>query len=136
MIKEIIKDEAFLAQVAEPATPEDVSVGDDLIDTLKAHQHECVGLATNMIGVNKSIIAFNNEGYFWVMFNPEIIKTNKEYKVMEGCMSLDGKREATRYKTIKVRFQMKDFSSHTMVFKGYTAQIIQHEIDHTKGILI
>lgn len=85
MIKEIIKDEAFLAQVAEPATPEDVSVGDDLIDTLKAHQHECVGLAANMIGVNKSIIAFNNEGYFWVMFNPEIIKTNKEYKVIGIC---------------------------------------------------
>ena len=136
MIRDIVKDEAFLSQKAEDATLDDVSVAEDLVDTLKAHSHECVGLAANMIGVNKRIIAFYNGQYIWTMFNPEIIKTNKEYEAVEGCLSLEGKRKAKRFKTIKVRFLMNDFSSHTMVFKGITAQIIQHEIDHTTGILL
>lgn len=136
MIREIVRDQLFLAIKSEDATLEDAYLADDLIDTLKAHSHECVGLAANMIGVSKRVIVFNNEGQLMVMFNPQIIKTNHEYEVQEGCLSLDGLRKARRYTTIRVRYQDKEMRLHTKTFKGFSAQIIQHEIDHTNGILI
>ena len=119
MIREICRDEAFLARRAEPAAPEDGQTAADLLDTLEQHREGCVGMAANMIGVNKRIIAFDNEGARMVMFNPEIIKKSGPYEAEEGCLSLTGTRRA-RIKT----------------FTGWTAQIIQHEIDHCDGIII
>ena len=136
MIREICKDEAFLAQRAEPAGPEDLQVAADLLETLAHHKEGCVGMAANMIGVSKRIIAFDNEGRYMVMFNPEIVKKSGPYDAEEGCLSLAGTRRARRWQTIKVRWQNEKFQERLKTFTGWTAQIIQHEIDHCQGVLI
>lgn len=136
MIRDICKDEVFLAQKAEPATPGDVQVAADLLETLEHHKAGCVGMAANMIGINKRIIAFDNEGSYMVMFNPEIVKKSEPYDAEEGCLSLTGVRPAKRWKTIKVRWQNEKFQERLKTFTGWTAQIIQHEIDHCEGIII
>ena len=136
MVRDIMKDTAFLSQKAEPAAPEDLATAQDLLDTLQAHREGCVGMAANMIGVNKRIIAFDNEGTYLVMFNPEIIKKSGPYQAEEGCLSLTGTRPARRWKTIKVRWQNGKFQERLKTFTGWTAQIIQHEIDHCEGIII
>lgn len=136
MIREICKDEAFLAKKAEPATPADLPLAADLLETLQHHQDGCVGMAANMIGSNKRIIAFDNEGSYMVMFNPEILRKTGPYEAEEGCLSLEGVRLAKRWKTIKVKWQNEAFQQRIKVFTGWTAQIIQHEIDHCDGILI
>lgn len=136
MIKPIMKDIKFLQQQAELATIDDLSVATDLLDTLKAHENECVGMAANMIGVNKCIIAFDDNGTFMTMFNPKIIRWAEPYETEEGCLSLTGTRKAKRYKSIKVQWQTKEFKNRIKNFSGWTAQIIQHEIDHCNGIII
>ena len=136
MIREIMRDETLLAQKAEPATPEDLPVAQDLLDTLKANKERCVGMAANMIGVNKRIIVFDNEGTYMVMFNPEIIKRSDPYRTEEGCLSLAGTRPAKRWQSIKVRYQNEKFQERFKTFTGWTAQIIQHEVDHCEGIII
>lgn len=136
MIREICKDEVFLAQKAELATIEDLPVADDLLDTLRHHREGCVGMAANMIGVNKRIIAFDDEGTYMVMFNPEIVKKSGPYDTQEGCLSLVGLRPARRFQSIKVRWQNEKFQERLRTFTGWTAQVIQHEIDHCEGIII
>ena len=136
MIREICTDEAFLSQRAQAAGPEDLSVAADLLETLVHHRDGCVGMAANMIGVNKRIIAFDNEGTHMVMFNPEIVKKSGPYVAEEGCLSLSGTRKARRWQSIKVRWQNEKFQERLKTFTGWTAQIIQHEIDHCEGIII
>ena len=136
MIREICKDETFLAQTAEPAVPADLAVAQDLRDTLAAHREGCVGMAANMIGINKRIIAFDNEGSYLVMLNPEIVKRSGPYEAEEGCLSLSGTRRARRWRSIKVRWQNERFQERCKTFTGWTAQIIQHEVDHCNGIII
>ena len=136
MIREVCKDETFLAQKAEPATPDDQQIAVDLLETLVHHKAGCVGMAANMIGVNKRIIAFDNEGKYMVMFNPEIVKKSGPYDTEEGCLSLTGVRPAKRWQTIKVRWQNEQFQQRIKTFTGWTALIIQHEVDHCDGILI
>lgn len=136
MICEICRDESFLAQKAEAAGVEDLGTAQDLLDTLIAHKDGCVGMAANMIGVCKRIIAFDNEGKFEVMLNPEIIKQSGAYEAEEGCLSLDGTRKARRYRTIKVRWLNEKLQERIKTFTGFTAEIIQHEIDHCEGVII
>lgn len=136
MIRDICRDEAFLAQKAEPATTDDLTVAQDLLDTLIAHKDGCVGMAANMIGVNKRIIAFENDGEYAVMLNPVIIRQSGAYEAEEGCLSLDGTRKVRRYKTVKVQWQNEKFQTRIKTFTGFTAEIIQHEIDHCEGIII
>lgn len=136
MVQEIMRDETFLSQKAEPATLEDLPAAQDLLDTLTAHKDGCVGMAANMIGVNKRIIAFDNEGKYMVMLNPEIIKKSGPYEAEEGCLSLTGTRKAKRWQSIKVQYQNEQFQTRVKTFTGWTAQIIQHEIDHCEGVLI
>ena len=136
MIREICKDEAFLAQKAQPATLDDLSLAADLMETLQHHKNSCVGMAANMIGVNKRIIAFENDGTYMVMFNPEILKKSEPYDAEEGCLSLQGTRPVKRWKSIKVRWQNEKFQERLKTFTGWTAQIIQHQIDHCEGIII
>ena len=136
MVQEIMRDEVFLSQKAEPATPEDLPIAQDLLDTLAAHKDGCVGMAANMIGVSKRIIAFDNEGKYMVMFNPEIIKKSSLYEAEEGCLSLTDTRRARRWQSIKVQYQNEQFQTRFKAFTGWTAQIIQHEIDHCEGVLI
>ena len=136
MIREICRDEAFLSQPAEPATPDDLPVAADLLETLEHHRDGCVGIAANMIGVNKRIIAFDNEGVYQVLFNPEILRKSGPYEAEEGCLSLTGTRRARRWQSIKVRWQNEAFQERFKTFTGWTAQIIQHEIDHCEGIII
>ena len=136
MIQPIMKDPIFLAQKSVPATKEDLQVAQDLLDTLTAHKDGCVGMAANMIGVSKRIIAFDNEGKYMVMFNPEIIKRSEPYEAEEGCLSLPGTRKTKRYRSIKVRYQNGQLQTRFKTFTGWTAQIIQHEIDHCNGVLI
>ena len=136
MIQPIMKDPIFLAQKSVPATKEDLQVARDLLDTLIAHKDGCVGMAANMIGVSKRIIAFDNEGKYMVMFNPEIVKRSEPYEAEEGCLSLTGTRKAKRYRSIKVQYQNDQFQTRFKTFTGWTAQIIQHEIDHCNGVLI
>ena len=136
MIRSICKDEAFLAQKAQPATPEDLPVAQDLLDTLAAHKDGCVGMAANMIGVNKRIIAFDNEGTYQVMLNPVLVKQSGPYQAEEGCLSLSGTRKTRRFQTIKVQWQNEQFQTRRKTFTGWTAEIIQHELDHCEGILI
>ena len=131
-----MRDEAFLSQKAEPATLEDLPVAQDLLDTLTAHKDGCVGMAANMIGVCKRIIVFDNEGKYTVMFNPEIIKKSGSYEAEEDCLSLTGIRKAKRWQSIKVQYQNEQFQIRFKTFTGWTAQIIQHEIDHCEGVLI
>jgi len=136
MVREIMKDEAFLRQVSVPAGEEDLYIAHDLMDTLEANREGCVGMAANMIGELKCIIAFENEGGYMVMFNPEIIKRSDPYEAEEGCLSLPGTRKTKRWKTIKVRYQNEKLQERIKNFTGFTAQIIQHEVDHCRGIII
>ena len=136
MIRDICKDETVLSQKAEPATPDDLPIAADLLETLEHHKEGCVGMAANMIGVNKRIIVFDNQGTYLVIFNPEIVKRSQPYQAQEGCLSLTGTRTARRWKTIKVRWQNEKFQERLKTFTGWTAQIIQHEIDHCEGIII
>lgn len=137
MIKELIHDPILLSMKSEAATIEDLQVAQDLLDTLIAHKDGCVGMAANMIGVRKRIIAFDNGGTYTVMFNPEIIKKSSPYDTEEGCLSLlGGPRKCKRYRTIKVQWQTADFQTRIKTFTGFTAQIIQHEVDHCNGVLI
>ena len=138
MIRPIMKDEFFLARKSVPAVncEEDIQVARDLLETLEAHKEGCVGMAANMIGVSKRIIAFDNEGSYMVMFNPEIVKCSDRYEEEEGCLSLTGTRKTKRWKSIKVQYQNEQFQTRFKTFAGWTAQIIQHEIDHCNGIII
>lgn len=136
MVREICKDEAFLAQKAEPATADDLGVAQDLLDTLIAHKDGCVGLAANMIGVNKRIIAFENGGKYMIMLNPVIIKKLDPYETEEGCLSLVGTRRTERWRSIRVQWQNEKFQTRVKTFTSFTAEIIQHEIDHCEGIII
>ena len=137
MIKTIVHDPFFLAGKSEPPTRDDIPVARDLLDTLFANRAGCVGMAANMIGVRKRIIVFDNNGSYMVMFNPEITKCAGEYETEEGCLSLlGGPRKTKRYQRITVKFQTMEFKSKVQAFEGWTAQIIQHEIDHCNGILI
>ena len=136
MIREIMKDPIFLAQKSKPAAKEDFVVAQDLLDTIEAHKEGCVGMAANMIGILKRIIVFDNDGTYMVMFNPEIIKSSDRYDTQEGCLSLAGVRSVKRWKSIKVQYQNEAFQTRYKTFSGWTAQIIQHEIDHCNGILI
>ena len=137
MIKQLTHDPIFLSLKSEVATKEDLQVAEDLLDTLIAHKDGCVGMAANMIGVRKRIIAFDNEGTYMVMFNPDIIKKSEPYETEEGCLSLlGGPRKCMRYKTIKVKWQTAEMQTRIKTFTGFSAQIIQHEVDHCDGILI
>ena len=136
MIREICRDETFLSQKAAPATADDLATAQDLLDTLTAHKDGCVGMAANMIGVNKRIIAFDNEGTYMVMFNPVIVRQSGPYETQEGCLSLSGVRKTKRFQTVKVQWQNEKFQTRLKTFTGWTAEIIQHEIDHCEGILI
>ena len=136
MIREICKDEAFLAQKAQPATPQDLQVAADLLDTLEHHKEGCVGMAANMIGECKRIIAFDDEGVYCVMFDPEIVRRSGPYLAEEACLSLTGTRTVKRWKSIKVCWKNEKFQQRQKTFTGFTAQIIQHEIDHCEGIVI
>ncbi len=138
MIKELVHDTFFLAGKSEKAEKDDLQVAVDLLDTLKSHKENCVGMAANMIGIRKRIIAFVLEnGTYMTMFNPEIIKKSGAYETEEGCLSLlGGPRKTTRYKNIKVQYQTAEMQTRIKSFDGWTAQIIQHEIDHCNGILI
>lgn len=136
MIREICKDVIFLGRSSVPATAEDMDIATDLLDTLVAHKDGCVGMAANMIGVSKRIIAFDNEGTYTVFFNPILLKKEKPYETEEGCLSLDGTRKTKRYQRIKVQYQNEAMQVRQKTFTGWTAQIIQHELDHLDGILI
>lgn len=137
MVKELMHDPLFLAKKAEKATEADISIAQHLLETLIAHQEGCVGMAANMIGELKRIIAFDNDGEYMVMFNPEIIKKTEPYETEESCLSLlGGPRKTKRYKNIKVQYQNEKFQTRIKTFRDFPAQIIQHEIDHCDGILI
>lgn len=136
MVREIMKDEVFLAEASEKATAEDTEIARDLLETFEAHKAGCVGMAANMIGVRKRIIAFDNEGSYMVMFNPEIVKKSGAYEAEEGCLSLTGTRKTRRWQSIKVQYQNEKMQIRLKTFTGWTAQIIQHEIDHCNGIII
>ena len=136
MQKSIVKDEAFLAQKSQPATFMDLAIAQDLLDTLAAHADHCVGLAANMIGVQKCIIAVNVGPTNIAMLNPEIVKRSGKYMTQEGCLSLTGERTTVRYEKITVHYLDMQFKPHKQSFSGFTAQIIQHEIDHCQGIII
>ena len=137
MVRELMHDPLFLGKQSEDATAADLSVARDLLDTLAAHRESCVGMAANMIGVRKRIIVFDNEGTYMTMFNPEIIKMSGPYDTEEGCLSLlGGPRPCKRYQTIKVQWQNEQFQTRIKTFTDWSAQIIQHEIDHCNGILI
>lgn len=136
MVREIMKDEAFLAEASEKATTEDAEIARDLLETLEAHKAGCVGMAANMIGVRRRIIAFDNEGSYMVMFNPEIVKKSGAYEAEEGCLSLTGTRKTRRWQSIKVQYQNEKMQIRLKTFTGWTAQIIQHEVDHCNGIII
>ena len=137
MVKELVHDPILLSRVSEPAVKEDWAVAQDLLETLISHEKGCVGMAANMIGVYKRIIAFNNEGKYEVMLNPEIVKSSGEYETKEGCLSLLGDPRLTkRFQKIKVQYQTLDMKVRLKTYQGFTAQIIQHEVDHCNGILI
>lgn len=139
MIREIMRDESFLAKKAVPATQEDMPEALDLKETLQAHAHHCVGMAANMIGVNKAIIAIKTERMprVLLMFNPKIVKKSaKSYKTQEGCLSLEGQRDTVRYESIEVSYRDMEWRKQKDKFSGWVAQVIQHEIDHINGIII
>ena len=137
MVRELIHDPILLARKSVPASREDLPTAADLRDTLLAHKDTCVGMAANMIGVYKRIIVFDDGGSCTVMLNPELLRFEGEYETEEGCLSLlGGPRKTKRYQKIKVRWQTTDFQVRIKTFTGWTAQIIQHEIDHCNGILI
>lgn len=136
MVYPINKDPLSLARKSVAATETDLPIGQDLLDTLRAHEQECVGMAANMIGFHKRIIAVNADGTLLLMYNPEILRASGRYETEEGCLSLAGVRPAARFRSIKVRYQDSNFSVRIKTFSGWTAQIIQHEIDHCNGVLI
>jgi peptide deformylase len=136
MIQPVIRNASFLAQPSTEASVQDALIAQDLLDTLAAHEDECVGMAANMIGVQKRIIAFIDGNTPCAMLNPELVSQAGAYETEEGCLSLVGKRPCTRYKTIKVRWVDLKGNQRSKSFKGWTAQIIQHEIDHCNGIVI
>ena len=137
MVRELMHDPIFLARKSEEATKEDLNVAQDLLDTLTFHKDGCVGMAANMIGVTKRIIVFDNEGQYMTMLNPEILKAEGEYEAQEGCLSLlGGPRKCRRYQKIKVKYQNLQMQVRIKTFTGWTAQIIQHEVDHCNGVLI
>ena len=137
MVKQLVHDPIFLSRKSQPATQEDLQVVQDLLDTLAAHRQTCVGMAANMIGVCKNIIAFDNDGTDMVMLNPVIVKRSGEYETEESCLSLlGGPRKTKRYRKIKVQYQTTELQTRRTTFEGWTAQIIQHEVDHLDGILI
>ena len=137
MVKELMHDPLFLARKARTATKEDLSVGQDLLETLLAHRATCVGMAGNMIGETVAVIAFFDGDSPVVMYNPEILKAEGEYETEEGCLSLlGGPRKCKRYQKIKVRWDNEQFRKRIKTFTGWTAQIIQHEVDHCNGVLI
>lgn len=137
MVRELMHDPLFLARKSTSATAEDLEIAKDLLDTLTFHKDGCVGMAANMIGQCKNIIVFDNEGSYMTMLNPEILKASGEYETEEGCLSLlGGPRKTKRFRKIKVRYQNLQLQTRIKTFEGWTAQIIQHEIDHCNGILI
>ena len=137
MVRELVHDPILLARVSENAVKEDWAIAQDLLETLIFHKVECVGMAANMIGICKRIIAFNNEGKYEVMLNPEIVKASGEFETEEGCLSLlGGPRKTKRFQKIKVQYQTLDMKVRLKTYQGFTAQIIQHEIDHCNGVLI
>ena len=137
MVRELVHDPLLLARQSVSAKKEDLPIGQDLLDTLHAHREGCVGMAANMIGQWKRIIVFDNAGVPTLMFNPQIVKMSGEYETEEGCLSLlGGPRKTKRYQKIKVQYQTESFQTRLKTFEGWTAQIIQHEIDHCNGILI
>lgn len=136
MIKPIVKDVLFLGQKSSEATKDDQYIATDLRDTLEYHKEECVGMAANMIGYKKKVIIFTDAEVNTVMFNPRIIKKSRLYHTQEGCLSLTGIRPASRYEDIVVQYFDESFIPQIKAFSGFTAQIIQHEIDHLNGIII
>lgn len=136
MIRPVVKDVLFLGQKSEPATQEDIAVIDDLVDTLRANLEYCVGMAANMIGVKKRILVFTIGNIIVPMVNPVILKKEKSYETEESCLSLTGFRKTTRYEIIEVEYFDRNFKKHKETFTGFTAQIIQHEVDHFEGIII
>lgn len=136
MIREIVHSPLMLRIPSADATPDDVALGQDLLDTLAAHAHECVGLAANMVGVRKRVIAVDDNGRPLLMFNPEIVERADPYQTEEACLSLEGTRPTTRYRRIKVTWTDAAWRSHTQSFSGFSAQIIQHEVDHCNGVVI
>lgn len=136
MVQPINKDPLILAAKSADSTPDDIQTAQNLLDTLKAHKDSCVGMAADMIGVNKRIIAFCDGNEYCVMFNPRILKCSSAYETEEGCLSLSGTRKAKRWKSIKVAWSDNQFRPRIKTFSGFTAQIIQHEIDHCNGIII
>ena len=136
MVREVVHDVLFLGQKSESATQEDKQIAIDLLDTLKAHEEGCVGMAANMIGVKKRIIAVNMGFMNVAMFNPKIVKRNGKYETEEGCLSLDGVRKCVRYQEIEVEYEDINFKRQRQKYSGWTAQIIQHECDHLNGIII
>ena len=137
MVKQLVHDPILLGRKSLLATADDLAIAQDLLDTLTAHRETCVGMAANMIGEHKRIIVFDHEGTYMTMLNPEIVSSSGEYETEEGCLSLlGGPRKTRRFQKIKVRYQTLDFQTRLKTFTGWTAQIIQHEIDHCNGILI
>ena len=137
LVKELMHDPIFLAQKSIAAGKDDLQIAMDLLDTLAAHKETCVGMAANMIGAAKRIIAFDNDGSYMVMLNPQILKMADAYETEEGCLSLlGGPRKTQRYRKIKVQYQTMELQTRIKTFEGFTAQIIQHEIDHCNGVLI
>ena len=136
MIRPIMRDVLFLAKPSEPATPDDMQVAIDLLDTLKHNEDACVGMAANMIGVSKRIIVVNMELINVAMFNPVITDKSGPYETTESCLSLTGERPTTRYEEIEVEYEDMQFKKQRRKFSGWTAQIIQHECDHLEGIII
>ena len=137
MVKEIIRDLLFLGQKAEAATKEDISIAEDLLDTLRFHREHCVGMAANMIGERKAIIAIAEGDRFTAMLNPEIVKESpKTYKAMEGCLSIPGEREVERHAWIEVKYRDVDWRKEKRKFTGFEAEIVQHELDHLEGKII
>lgn len=136
MVRPVCKDVFFLSRPSRPADLTDAGIGQDLLDTLNAHRDGCVGMAANMIGEAVRIIVLDNEGEDILMFNPEILKREGEYRTEEGCLSLKGTRKTARFRKIKVRYQNEAFQPRIKTFQGFPAQIIQHECDHLEGIII
>ena len=136
MIRPIVKDVLFLGQKSEAATKADIAVIDDLVDTLRANLEHCVGMAANMIGVKKRILVFTVDDIIVPMVNPVIVKKEKSYETEESCLSLTGFRKTMRYEVIEVEYLDRNFKKNIQKFTGFTAQIIQHEMDHLEGIII
>ena len=137
MVKELMHDPIFLTQKSTAAGKEDLQTATDLLDTLMAHKETCVGMAANMIGICKRIIAFDNDGSYMVMLNPQILKMAEPFDTEESCLSLlGGLRKTVRYRKIKVQYQTVELQTRIKTFEGFTAQIIQHEVDHCNGVLI